>query len=285
MALDYPDYEVMVVDDGSKDDTPAILKQFADRIILITNSSPLGPSRSRNAAARLALGEYIAFTDADCIVDKFWLKELLTGFSASGVVSSGGSQGIPQDESGFGRRVSKFMRKTGFIVDYMRIDKGRILKVGHNPSCNVMYKKDIFLGEGGFCEGLWPGEDVEIDYRLRKKGHTLVFNPKALVYHYRPDNLKKFSRMMFRYGLVQGFLVRKYGMFRKLHFLPIVSVIFILMFLSLGYLNSFLFFLLLAAVSALAAVYLADYYLLLLAIVTLAFWHAGFVKGFSRHTL
>lgn len=88
-----------------------------------------------------------------------------------------------------------------------------------------MYRRDIFLQEGEFLEGLWPEEDVELDYRIRKKGYKIVFNPRAVVYHYRPKTLRSFLKMMHRYGHAQGFLVRRYGIFRKIQILPFVNLL------------------------------------------------------------
>ena len=282
LNLEYKDFEIIVIDDGSRDNTALILKEYAAKITLITNPSALGPSLSRNAAARLARGEYLAFTDSDCMADKFWLKELLSGFDGADTVSVGGIQDVPQDESDFGLQVSRFMRKIGFILDYIHLDRGKMFPVSHNPSCCAMYRKDVFLKEGGFLSGMWPGEDVELDYRLKKKGYRLIFNPKAVVYHYRPDNLKKFSRMMLRYGIAQGFLVRRYGVFRKIHFLPFCSAALLGLFILFGYTNLFYALLALLAAFVLAAVYLSGAYPCLLALVTLFYWHLGFIKGFFR---
>ncbi|MFA4889345.1 MAG: glycosyltransferase [Candidatus Omnitrophota bacterium] len=233
LGIDYQNFEVIIIDDGSQDKTAEILGNYVQKIKIITNANCLGPSEARNTAARQARGELVAFTDADCIVDKNWLKELLEGFRRSPeVVSCGGTQEIPEDESQFGRSVAKFFKKTGFFTDYMRKAKGSLMEVGHNPSCNVMYRREVFLKEDGFLAGLWPGEDVELDYRLRKKGYKLIFNPQAIVYHYRLANLKAFLRMMFRYGQAQGFLVRKYGLFRQLHFLAIFSPVLLVLCLA-----------------------------------------------------
>ena len=114
------------------------------------------------------------------------------------------------------------MRESRFFTDYSRRGKGGMLEVRHNPSYNVMYRKNIFLKEGGFLEGLWPGEDVELDRRLKMKGYRLFWSPDALVYHYKPQDTASFRKMMSRYGWAQGFLVRKYGPFRRIHFLPFI---------------------------------------------------------------
>lgn len=235
LNLNYQHHEVFIINDGSSDKTGEILMSYKG--IKIINTEGIGPSKARNIAVGQAEGEYVAFTDADCVVGKEWLNELLKGFAGKNMVSVGGSQKIPADESAFGRIVSEFMRKAGFITDYMRVDKKRINSVNHNASCNVMYKKDIFLQEGGFKDGLWPGEDVELDYRLEKKGYTLMFNPQAVVYHYRQDSFRNFIKMMFRYGWAQGVLVRQYGIFRRIQVLPVLNVALIAVFYIMFHYN------------------------------------------------
>lgn len=281
LNIDYPNFELIVIDDGSTDNTAQILNKYRKNITIITNPSCLGPAKSRNLVSRQAKGEYLAFTDADCIVDKNWLKELISGFSGQGVVSVGGSQGVPKDESGFGRSVSKFMKKAGFISDYMHSGKSEIVQVSHNPSCNAIYRKDIFLKEGGFLEGLWPGEDVELDYRLRKKGYKIFFNPRAIVYHYRPQDLKSFLKMMYRYGWAQGYLVKKHGIFRRIHYVPFLSIIF---FIAIIYSAVFKLLEIFILVVFLLLLYFFSFNISLLVLGLMGFscWETGFWKGLLR---
>lgn len=284
LSLDYPRYEVIFINDGSGDKTGDILNRYNDRLCVLTNTLSRGPSQARNIAALRANGLYLAFTDADCIVDKNWLKELLKPLQGQDrwVVSAGGIQAIPADESAFGRRFFEFTKKINFFTDYTRAGSAGMNQVNHNPSCNVMYRKDVFLEEKGFFEGLWPGEDVELDYRLTKKGYKLIFNPRAIVFHYRCDNLRSFLRMMFRYGRAQAFLVKKYGIFRRVHFLPLFTAGALILFLYL-LLNHLAFFI--TAVVFVACIsfwYVGDVYTLRLAVCAFASWHAGFIKGFLK---
>ncbi|MGE5309259.1 MAG: glycosyltransferase [Deltaproteobacteria bacterium] len=221
LALDWPRVEIIVVDDGSTDATAAELRGFAGKIKVISNAVSQGPSRARNEAAKLARGEYIAFTDGDCIVPADWLRELMECFADHpDAAGAGGSQAVPDDDSDFARDLAGFMSALGFMTDYLHSSRSGIAEVEHNPSCNVMYRRSLYLEEGGFLEGLWPGEDVEFDRRLRVKGHRLYFNPGARVFHYRPRDIRAFRRAMVRYGWAQAFLVRRYGIFRRVQYVP-----------------------------------------------------------------
>ncbi len=70
---DYDNYEIIVVNDGSTDNTDKILGKYKDRVIYAKNKINKGLAAARNRGTELAKGEYVAFTDVDCVVDKYWL--------------------------------------------------------------------------------------------------------------------------------------------------------------------------------------------------------------------
>ncbi len=285
LNLNYRDYEIIIVNDGSIDETGKILSGYQG--IKIVTTAGIGPSRARNMAVEFARGEFIAFTDADCIVPEDWLERLIEGFNyAPEAVSCGGRQELPADASGFQKKVFLLMGKIGFATDYMRRGENSIIEVSHNASCCVMYKKDIFLKAGGFLNDLWPGEDVELDYKLKNSGYKLVFNPKAFVFHYRVDNPANFLKMMTRYGWAQGVLVRRHKrIFRKIQVLPLVSAFVLFMLIDLfisGKIKVIILFVF--TVFGIILTYLR-FNLSILGLGMRGFinWHKGFIEGLFYH--
>lgn len=306
-ALDYPEFDIFLVDDGMDAFVCNRIRESFGGAVKILESCRRGPSYARNLAAGASDADYVAFTDSDCIVDKNWLRELLAGFMRyPDTAGCGGIQKLPQDASRFERHVFAFMKRAGLITDYVREEcfspppypsppgggktvvspplaggaggGGEMREVSHNPSCSVMYRRDIFMREGGFLWGLWPGEDVEFDYRLKKKKYKLVFNSAAVVYHHKPDNVRTFRRMMYNYGRAQGALVRRYGIFRKVQLVPPASAAVCVW----GIIHPAGAVISGAAGIAVFGLYARDMAAGFLAAIAAVFWNAGFVAGISK---
>lgn len=219
--LDYPEdrREVLVVTDGVE--AGRFLDDFEVRAIAMKKG---GPARARNLGISQASGELVAFTDSDCLVHQDWLTELTRCFQEAGqVAGAGGAQLSPADEAPLGLAIQRFFVAISFIGGYTR-EHASVKEVDHNPSCNSIYRKDLLASVGGFDEALFPGEDLDLDVRLRMQGYRLIYNPAAVVHHYRPTSLAGFARMMERYGRFSGgYLTRRYGFFRSISYLPLVT--------------------------------------------------------------
>ncbi len=220
LALRHPSYEIIVVDDGSTDDSADICRSYGVKVIRVEQG---GPSGARNIGIAEAAGELIAFTDDDCIVHPQWLSELEHAFSAPDIGGAGGDQMSPNDETRFGRDIQDYFKSVGFMTGYVK-NYRRLIETDHNPSCNAMYRKDVLTEVGGFDEMLFPSEDVDLDYKIIRNGYRILFNPAAVVAHYRPQSYRSFMRMMYKYGSSQRYLVKQYGLFRTLHYVPGVLI-------------------------------------------------------------
>lgn len=284
VRLTYSPLEIILVDDGMTD--AALQKAARSPGIRVLKSDGTGPSHARNLAARQTDAELLGFTDSDCIADPDWLDRLREGLGTEpDVAACGGRQLLPDDATPFQARVFTFLQRMGIVAEYLRApgDAG-IVPVRHNPSCNVLYRRRAFLEAGGFPGGLWPGEDVALDYRLTRRGYRLLHNPAAIVYHYRPRGVRSFARWMWRYGLAQGWLVRHFGAFRWVHLAPSVLLFLVALVLSCaatGHLGAAA--VLLTSLTLALWVWLRfDVAVLLLTVVAGLAWTAGFVGGFLR---
>ena len=170
--------EVIVVDDGSTDDTQAIIKTFPVRYVRQENR---GPAAARNRGVGIARGDVIAFTDADCVPDADWIEGLLRGFDER-TVAVGGTYGIRNESSLLARLIHEeiVLRHKNFrdTVDFL-------------GSFNVAYDKSAFENAGGFDESfpVASAEDNDLAYRLQDAGGLLRFAPDARVAHYHPTKL------------------------------------------------------------------------------------------------
>ena len=283
--------EIILINDGSKDDTGNIIKSQVKKLPYIyLETDGVGPSKARNIGIKKAHGELIAFTDADCTVDIEWLNELLKGFTTKDIAGVGGSQDIPDDAIEFERKVHVFLSSMHFICDYIKT--GDIVRpVDHIASCNAIYKRDVIEEVDGFDERLWPGEDVDLDYKIRHRGYKIMHNPKAIVAHHRPANLRMFFGMMKRYGQAQAYLVRKYGVFRKLHYVPFTGfllfsgwILVILYNLYWGVVFAFGVFLITASTFFLKYGLKVGFDNFIMFVMTMAGWNIGFGWGFIKRS-
>jgi glycosyltransferase involved in cell wall biosynthesis len=218
LALDYPDVEILVVDDRSVDETAAIAQAAGVRVLASPRS---GPSAARNVALGAATHEIVAFTDADCVVPVHWLRALVEGLRLSRAAGVGGPQRnvFPPRADRSASDLDLFFSLASVVAEYTRTDP-RPREVPHNASCNAAYIKHTVVEAGGFAEDLFPGEDVDLDFRLRRLGYRCCYVPDAWIAHHRPGTREWFASTMRRYGRAQRALVERHGRFRPLHYVP-----------------------------------------------------------------
>ncbi len=199
LAQTHADVQVVVVDDGSTDDTAAIATRYA---VTYVRQDQSGPAAARNLGAKSVTSDYIAFTDADCIPDPRWIEQLLLAFDED-VVAAGGTYGNENAESWLSRMIHEEIqvRHAGFGRD-----------VDFLGSLNVMYRRDAFEAAGGFDETFRTasGEDNDLAYRLQDAGGRLVFSPHAIVSHHHPTSLTHYLRTQARHGYWRMKLYQKH---------------------------------------------------------------------------
>ena len=201
-ALHYPNYEVILVDDGSTDSTSLIAPLYKNvRYFRHINQ---GLSFARNTGIREALGEIIAFTDADCRADEDWLYHIVADLLSGGWAGIGGHNLLPPDDAPVAAAV---MASPGGPAHVMLTDR----EAEHIPGCNMVFYKWALLEIAGFDPIFrTAGDDVDVCWRLQKRGYRLGFSPGGFVWHYRRSTLAAYLKQQRGYGDAEALLVRKH---------------------------------------------------------------------------
>jgi GT2 family glycosyltransferase len=199
--LSYPTYEVIVVDDGSTDDTAAIAGQY-DVVLIRTENR--GLSNARNIGLAAATGEIVAYIDDDAYPDPEWLTYLAATFLNTSHVGIGGPNLPPTGKRPIAECVAQ---APGGPVHVLITDR----EAEHIPGCNMAFRRDALEAIGGFDPRFrTAGDDVDVCWRLRERGWTLGFHPGALVWHHPRDSVRAYWKQQTGYGRAEAMLERKW---------------------------------------------------------------------------
>ena len=199
--LNYPNYETIVVDDGSTDATSEIADQSGVRTIRVEHQ---GLAAARNTGVDAALGEVVAFIDADAHADRDWLYHLVETISRREAAAAAGPNFAPDPQSA---RAAAMAAAPGLPRE-VRAGDDRLAQL---CGCNMAITKAALLKVGGFDPMFTSaGDDVDLSWRLAASGETLAYAPGAVVIHERRATLAAYLRQQHGYGIGEGLLFRKY---------------------------------------------------------------------------
>jgi GT2 family glycosyltransferase len=201
LDLDYPDYEVIVIDDGSQDATGAIASRFGFKVVSTENR---GLSAARNTGLEAATGEIVAYVDDDAAPDPHWLRYLVHTFETTEFAAVGGPNIPPVDDPPTAACVA---RAPGGPIHVLLSDT----EAEHIPGCNMAFRRDALMEIGGFDEGFTTaGDDVDVCWRIQDRSWKIAFNPAAMVWHRRRDTVRGYLRQQRGYGRAEALLERKW---------------------------------------------------------------------------
>jgi lipopolysaccharide/colanic/teichoic acid biosynthesis glycosyltransferase/GT2 family glycosyltransferase len=199
-SLKRGEYEVIVVDDGSKDQTAEVVLSFPGaRLVSIQHS---GPSVARNYGAKAAVGDLIAFTDSDCVPVPAWLEEISAPFDDPHIVGVKGTYRSTQKGI-----VPRFVQLE-YQHKYKRMARQHY--IDFIDTYAAAYRKTVFLSNGGFDPSFTvPSvEDQELSFRLAQKGYRMVFAQDATVVHQHDKNLIEYWSRKFGIGYWKAYMLR-----------------------------------------------------------------------------
>jgi len=196
-SLPRDSYEVIVVDDGSTDETSSIAASYGARVLKQANS---GPALARNKGIAEAHGDVILFTDSDCAPAPDWIEEMLTPLADPHI---GGAKGV------YGTRQKNLTARFVQIEYQDRYDHtARCKYVDLVDTYAAGYRRDVLLASGGFDTRFRYLEDQELSFRLASAGHKMMFNPRAIVYHYHPETWRRYARRKYVIGYWKAVVLR-----------------------------------------------------------------------------
>ena len=200
--LRYPNFEVVVVNDGSTDATREITLRYPE--VVLIDQPNMGLSVARNVGAQAATGDIIAYTDSDCVVDPDWLTYLVYKFQA-GFVAVGGPNFPPPEDSAVAACVAA---SPGGPTHVLLSDE----VAEHIPGCNMAFRKAAMDEIHGFdATYRAAGDDVDFCWRLQNAGYPIGFSPAAMVWHFRRNTISAYLKQQMGYGKAEALLYFKHS--------------------------------------------------------------------------
>lgn len=186
--------EIIIVDDGSTDGTPEYVEGYSrnwgdgqPRLHVIRQAHQ-GPAAARNLGAEAAQGQFLLFTDADCVPHADWITEMVAPFGSPDIAAVKGAYKTRQKSL-----VARFAQAE-FEARYRQLAAAQYVDVVFSYSAG--FRREVFRTIGGFDTNfpVADNEDTDLSYRVATAGYRIKFNPAAIVYHQHPATLKQYLR-------------------------------------------------------------------------------------------
>lgn len=212
-------FEVVIVEDGSKDTCQHVVEAFKDKLDVSYSYIPNGgPGNARNYGAKQSKGDYLIVLDSDCILPPDYIKSVNKELKETGADAFGGpdkaSDSFTDVQKAINYSMTSFFTTGGIRGGKKKMDKF------YPRSFNMGVRREVYQALGGFSRMRF-GEDIDFSIRIFKGGYTCRLFPGAWVYHKRRTDFRKFFKQVHNSGIARINLYKKYPESLKLvHLLP-----------------------------------------------------------------
>ncbi len=236
-SIDTSLIEIIVVDGNSSDKT----REIAENVLIasyinykVLNEKDFGFyglcfSRNLVIDNSSKTTRYIAYTDADCIVDKNWLKMLYQHIEKSGddIAGAGGPRLVAPTKDKKELVINNFLTSNIASGGNPAFSKRNVAYLDSIPNYNSIYKKDI-ISKFRYDDSLIISDDNELNLRLKKAGYNFIYAGDAEVYHRETNSIVEFGKNMRNYGVNITNTIKKHRLFKIKPFLSLIFVLYII---------------------------------------------------------
>ena len=217
-------FEVVIVEDGSKETCQHVAEAFKDRLDVSYCYIPNGgPGNARNYGAKQSKGDYLIVLDSDCILPPDYIKSVNKELEETGADAFGGpdkaSDSFTDVQKAINYSMTSFFTTGGIRGGKKKMDKF------YPRSFNMGVRREVYLALEGFSKMRF-GEDIDFSTRIFKGGYSCRLFPEAWVWHKRRTDLKKFFKQVHNSGIARINLTKRHpGTLKAVHLLPAVFTV------------------------------------------------------------
>ena len=192
-------YEIIIIDNGSTDNTLKLLRKYKGKIKLLCEPN-IGSYYARNRGIRKASGEIILFTDSDCIAKKDWINQIIKNFNGKKIIVVSGAIKAAKKNT--------LLREYCDLFCHTQKEYHKIMKAA---TSNMAVRKKSIVEIGLFNDKIKSGGDFELCGRMIKKPEQIYFEKNAIIYHQYPKSILKFIKKSFYYGKWKRIIKKNQG--------------------------------------------------------------------------